>query len=65
MKFRSRSEIIDRIPNKFDAVIVFQASDAVEGKKRLTVHDERDKENCVKVAMEEIAKEMKWGPAGH
>ena len=54
MKFRSRSDITDRIPNKFDAVIAIsnRVKMLVEGKQRLT--DEND-DNPVKIAMEEIA----------
>ena len=37
MKFRSRSEIINKIPNKFDAVMAIsnRVKMLVEGKKRL------------------------------
>ena len=54
MKFRSRSEIINKIPNKYDAVMAIsnRVKMLVEGKKRLV--DEYD-ENYIKVAMEEIA----------
>ena len=54
MKFRSRTEIIDRIPNKYDAVMAIsnRVKMLVEGKKRLV--DDYD-ENYIKVAMEEIA----------
>ena len=54
MKFRSRSEIINKIPNKYDAVMAISngVKMLVEGKKRLV--DEYD-ENYIKVAMEEIA----------
>ena len=53
MKFRSRSEIINKIPNKYDAVMAIsnRVKMLVEGKKRLV--DEYD-ENYIKVAMEEI-----------
>lgn len=56
MKFRSRTEIIARIPNKFDAVIAVskRVKMLVEGKKRL-VEEHEDKDNYVKIAMEEIA----------
>lgn len=54
MKFRSRSEIINRIPNKYDAVMAIsnRVKMLVEGKKRLV---EDYDENYIKVAMEEIA----------
>ena len=54
MKFRSRSEIINKIPNKYDAVMAIsnRVKMLVEGKKRLV--DEYD-ENYIKVAMEEMA----------
>jgi DNA-directed RNA polymerase omega subunit len=54
MRFRSRSEIINKIPNKYDAVMAIsnRVKMLVEGKKRLV--DEYD-ENYIKVAMEEIA----------
>ena len=54
MKFRSRTELLDRIPNKFDAVIAVsrRVKMLVDGKKRLI--DPND-ENLVKIAMEEIA----------
>ena len=54
MRFRSRSEIINKIPNKYDAVMAIsnRVKMLVEGKKRLV--EEYD-ENYIKVAMEEIA----------
>ena len=54
LKFRSRTEITDRIPNKYDAVIAIslRVKMLVEGRKRLI--DGND-ENFVKIAMEEIA----------
>ncbi len=54
MKFRSRSEITNKIPNKYDAVMAIsnRVKMLVEGKKRLV--EEYD-ENLVKIAMEEIA----------
>lgn len=54
MKFRSRSEITKKIPNKYDAVMAIanRVKMLVEGKKRLI--EEYD-ENYVKIAMEEIA----------
>ena len=54
MKFRSRSEIINKIPNKYDAVMAIsnRVKMLVEGTKRLV--EEYD-ENYIKVAMEEIA----------
>lgn len=54
MKFRSRTEIINKIPNKYDAVMAIsnRVKMLVEGKKRL-VEDYDD--NYIKVAMEEIA----------
>ena len=54
MKFRSRTEITDRIPNKYDAVMAIsnRVKLLVDGKRRLI--DEYD-ENLVKIAMEEIA----------
>ena len=54
MKFRSRSEIINKIPNKYDAVMAIsnRVKMLVEGKQRLV--EEYD-ENLIKVAMEEIA----------
>lgn len=54
MKFRSRSEITARIPNKYDAVMAIsnRVKMLVEGKKRLI--EEYD-DNFIKVAMEEIA----------
>jgi len=54
MKFRSRTEITQKIPNKYDAVMAIsnRVKMLVEGKKRLV--EEYD-ENYVKIAMEEIA----------
>lgn len=54
MKFRSRTDITAKIPNKFDAVMAVsnRVKMLVEGKRRLI--EEYD-ENPVKVAMEEIA----------
>ncbi len=54
MKFRSRTEITNKIPNKYDAVMAIsnRVKMLVEGKKRLV--EEYD-ENFVKIAMEEIA----------
>lgn len=54
MKFRSRSEITDRIPNKYDAVMAIsnRVKMLVEGKKRLI---EAYDDNFIKIAMEEIA----------
>jgi DNA-directed RNA polymerase omega subunit len=54
MKFRSRTDITDKIPNKYDAVIAIsnRVKMLVEGKRRLI--EEYD-ENLVKIAMEEIA----------
>ncbi len=54
MKFRSRTEITQRIPNKYDAVMAIsnRVKMLVEGKKRLV---EEFDENYVKIAMEEIA----------
>lgn len=54
MKFRSRTEIINKIPNKYDAVMAIsnRVKMLVEGKKRLV---EDYDENYIKVAMEEIA----------
>jgi len=54
MNFRSRTDILEIIPNKFDAVIAVskRVKQLVEGKKRLI--DQND-ENFVKIAMEEIA----------
>jgi DNA-directed RNA polymerase omega subunit len=54
MNFRSRTDILDIIPNKFDAVIAVskRVKQLVEGKKRLI---EQNDENFVKIAMEEIA----------
>ena len=54
MKFRSRSDITDKIPNKYDAIIAIsnRVKLLVEGKERLV--DEFD-ENNIKIAMEEIA----------
>ncbi|HNX75840.1 MAG TPA: DNA-directed RNA polymerase subunit omega [Candidatus Rifleibacterium sp.] len=54
MKFRSRTEITQKIPNKYDAVMAIsnRVKMLVEGKKRLV---EEFDENFVKIAMEEIA----------
>ena len=54
MKFRSRTEITQKIPNKYDAVMAIsnRVKMLVEGKRRLV--EEYD-ENYVKIAMEEIA----------
>ena len=54
MKFRSRTEITDKIPNKYDAVMAIsnRVKLLVDGKKRLI---EEFDENYVKIAMEEIA----------
>ena len=51
MKFRSRTEITQKIPNKYDAVMAIsnRVKMLVEGKKRLV--EEYD-ENYVKIAME-------------
>ena len=54
MKFRSRTEVLDKIPNKYNAVIALslRVKMLVEGKKRLT---EQNDDNYIKIAMEEIA----------
>lgn len=54
MKFRSRTDIIKKIPNKYDAVMAIsnRVKMLVDGKKRLI--DNYD-ENIIKIAMEEIA----------
>ena len=54
MKYRSRTDIINRIPNKYDAVMAIsnRVKMLVEGKKRLV--EEYD-EDMIKIAMEEIA----------
>jgi len=54
MKFRSRTDILEKVPNKFDAVMALskRVKMLVEGKKRLI---EDNDENLLKVAMEEIA----------
>lgn len=54
MKYRSRTDIINKIPNKYDAVMAIsnRVKMLVEGKKRLV--EEYD-EDMIKVAMEEIA----------
>ncbi len=54
MKFRSRTDITAKVPNKFDAVMAVsnRVKMLVEGKRRMI--EEHD-ENPVKVAMEEIA----------
>ncbi|NLF96719.1 MAG: DNA-directed RNA polymerase subunit omega [Candidatus Riflebacteria bacterium] len=54
MKFRSRTEITKKIPNKYDAVMAIsnRVKMLVDGKRRLI--EEYD-ENYVKIAMEEIA----------
>lgn len=54
MKFRSRTDIIEKIPNKYDAVMAIsnRVKMLADGKKRLI--DEYD-DNLVKIAMEEIA----------
>ncbi|MFZ2956066.1 MAG: DNA-directed RNA polymerase subunit omega [Candidatus Ozemobacteraceae bacterium] len=54
LKFRSRTDIIDRIPNKYDAVIAIslRVKMLVDGKKRLI--SEFD-DNPVRIAMEEIS----------
>ncbi len=54
MKFRSRTEITDRIPNKYDAVMAIsnRVKMLVDGKRRMI--EEYD-DNYVKIAMEEIA----------
>lgn len=54
MKFPSRTEITNRIPNKFDAVVAIslRVKMLVDGKKRMI--DDVD-ENPVKIAMNEIA----------
>lgn len=54
MIFRDRSEILSRIPNKFDAVIAVskRVKQLVEGKKRLIAPND---ESYIKIAMEEIA----------
>lgn len=54
MKFRSRTEITKKIPNKYDAVMAIsnRVKMLVDGKRRLI---EENDENFVKIAMEEIA----------
>ncbi|PKL47433.1 MAG: hypothetical protein CVV42_13320 [Candidatus Riflebacteria bacterium HGW-Riflebacteria-2] len=54
MKFRSRTEITKKIPNKYDAVMAIsnRVKMLVDGKRRLI---EEFDENYVKIAMEEIA----------
>ncbi|KAF1081008.1 MAG: hypothetical protein GQF41_2822 [Candidatus Rifleibacterium amylolyticum] len=54
MKFRSRTEITKKVPNKYDAVMAIsnRVKMLVDGKRRLI--EEYD-ENYVKIAMEEIA----------
>ncbi len=54
MKFRSRTEITTKIPNKYDAVMAIsnRVKLLVDGKRRLI---EDFDENLVKIAMEEIA----------
>jgi len=54
MKFRSRTDITDIIPNKFDAIIAIskRVKMLVDGKQRLI---EENDENPIKIAMEEIA----------
>jgi DNA-directed RNA polymerase subunit K/omega len=54
MKFRSRTEITKKIPNKYDAVMAIsnRVKMLVDGKRRLI---EEFDENFVKIAMEEIA----------
>ena len=54
MKFRSRTDITDKIPNKYDAIMAIsnRVKLLVDGKERLV--DEYD-ENLIKIAMEEIA----------
>ena len=54
MKFRSRTEITNKIGNKYDAVLAIsnRVKMLVDGKKRLI---EEFDENPVKIAMEEIA----------
>ncbi len=54
MKFRSRTEITNKIPNKYDAVMAIsnRVKMLVDGKQRLI--DAYD-DNYVKIAMEEIA----------
>ena len=54
MKFRSRTEITKKIPNKYDAVMAIstRVKQLVDGKRRLI---EAYDDNPVKIAMEEIA----------
>ena len=54
MNFRSRTEITNKIPNKYDAVMAIsnRVKMLVDGKNRLV---EGVDENPVKIAMEEIA----------
>jgi DNA-directed RNA polymerase omega subunit len=54
MKFRSRTEITKKIPNKYDAVMAIanRVKMLVDGKRRMV---EEFDENYVKIAMEEIA----------
>mgnify|MGYP001588465760 CR=1 FL=1 len=54
MKFPSRTEILDRIPNKYDAVIAvsLRVKMLTDGKKRIC--EEYD-DNPIKTAMTEIA----------
>lgn len=54
MIFRSRTDILEKIPNKYDAVIAIsqRVKMLVEGKKRLI---EQNDENWIKIAMEEIS----------
>ncbi|MBF0409123.1 MAG: DNA-directed RNA polymerase subunit omega [Candidatus Riflebacteria bacterium] len=55
MKFRSRTDVLDRIPNKFDAVLAVsqRVKMLVDGKRRLI---EENDENFIKIAMEEISR---------
>lgn len=54
MKFRSRTDIVKKIPNRFDAVLAIsnRVKMLVDGKSRLI---EEVDENPIKIAMEEIA----------
>jgi len=54
MKFRSRTDVLKVIPNKFNAVIALskRVKMLADGKKRVI---EENDENFIMIAMEEIA----------
>lgn len=53
LKFRHRDEVLERIPNKFDAVIAIAERVKMLADNRKRMIEEND-DNLIKIAMEEI-----------